>query len=103
MFYFLKKRVFFLVVDCKGGLSLEKTMGLNSVENVLIIVIGKTGSDSDVRGGSRAVVTSKMELTKCSILDVAAVLDPPPDVDLVVKHLRCINCLNVCATYCADF
>ena len=44
-----------------------------------------------VRGGSRAAVKSKMELfvlmvngfqpltiiTKCSILDVAAVLDPP--------------------------
>ena len=23
--------------------------------------------------------------------------------DLVVKHLRCINCLNASATYCANF
>ena len=31
------------------------------------------------RGGSRIAATSKMELfiTKCSILDVAAVIDPP--------------------------
>ena len=37
----------------------------------------------NLRGGSRTAATSKMELfvitiiTKCSILDVAAVLDPP--------------------------
>ena len=49
----------------------------------------------DVRGGSRAAATSKMErfviivngwkpltiTTKCSILDVAAALDPPLNVE----------------------
>ena len=36
----------------------------------------------DIRGGSRTAATSKMEhfVSKCSILDVVAVLDPPLDI-----------------------
>ena len=51
----------------------------------------KTATKAEARGGSRTAATSRMErfviivnswkpltiITKCSILDVAAVLDPP--------------------------
>ena len=58
----------------------------------------------NVRGGSRAAATSKMErfviivngwkpltiITKRSILDVAAVLDPPLNVSPYYKYLLCL-------------
>ena len=57
--------------------------------------------NNDQRGGSRTAATSKMELfviivngfqpltiiTKCTILNVTAVLDPPPDQEFAF-HLR---------------
>ena len=66
---------------------------------------------TDTRGGSRTAVTSKMELfviivkdfqpltiiTKCSILDVAAVLDPPVDtteISYSVRKTRSKKCSN---------
>ena len=55
----------------------------------------------DIRDGSRTAATSKMEhfviivngwkpltiITKCSILDVAAVLDPPLDIGLNLSKI----------------
>ena len=70
-----------------------------------IFVVGKKG---EIRGGPRAAATCKMErfqsltiITKRSILDVAAALDPPLEMAKTIKNdaprifLRTLSCSDM--------
>ena len=78
----------------------EKNYVMNCYIDFSRIVLGTLSNhETVIRGGSRPAATTKMErfviidngwkpltiITKSSILDVAAVLDPPL---IMVKHLR---------------
>ena len=71
---------------------------------LILLVIGGI-----IRGGSRTAATSKMEhfviivngfqpltiITKCSILDVAAVLDPPLIIPPMTSNISRTKCMHV--------